>query len=69
MGRLVSPLMPVQPFTVRVYSLSGQLLGEQAVRPTASTDYLLPINKTSGICVVQVNSPEQGVTGSELIRK
>lgn len=67
--RLSFDKAPVQPFTVRVYSLSGQLLGEQAVRPTASTDYLLPINKTSGICVVQVNSPEQGVTGSELIRK
>ena len=60
---------PVQPFTVRVYALTGQLLGEQTVRPTASTDYLLPISNASGICVVQVNSPEQGITGSELIRK
>ena len=61
--------VPSQPFTVRVYSLSGNLLGEQAIRPTASTDYLLPISNAPGICVVQVNSPEQGVTGSELIRK
>ena len=61
--------IPAQPFTVRVYSLSGHLLDEQAIRPTASTDYLLPISNASGICVVQVNSPEQGITGSELIRK
>ena len=60
---------PSHPFTVRVYALTGQLLGEQTVRPTASTDYLLPISNASGICVVQVNSPEQGITGSELIRK
>jgi subtilisin family serine protease len=59
---------PTKPFTVRVYAVSGQLLGEQVVRPTASTDYLLPLGHASGICVVQVNSPEQGVTGSELIR-
>jgi len=67
--RLSFDKAPAQPFTVRVYSLSGQLLGEQAVRPTATTDYLLPLSNASGICVVQVNSAEQGVTGSELIRK
>ena len=67
--RLSFDKAPSQPFTVRVYSLSGQLLGEQAVRPTAKTDYVLPLSNASGICVVQVNSPEQGVTGSELIRK
>lgn len=67
--RLSFDKAPSQPFTVRVYSLSGQLLGEQAVRPTATTDYLLPLSNAAGICVVQVNSPEQGVTGSELIRK
>ena len=67
--RLSFDKAPSQPFTVRVYSLSGQLLGEQAVRPTAKTDYILPLSNASGVCVVQVNSPEQGVTGSELIRK
>jgi subtilisin family serine protease len=65
--RLSFDKAPAQPFTVRVYSLSGQLLGEHAVRPTASTDYLMPVSNASGICVVQVNSPEHGVTGSELI--
>ena len=67
--RLSFDKAPSQPFTVRVYSLSGQLLGEQAVRPTATTDYVLPLSNAAGICVVQVNSTEQGVTGSELIRK
>ena len=67
--RLSFDKAPSQPFTVRVYSLSGQLLGEQAVRPTAKTDYILPLSNASGVCVVQVNSPEQGITGSELIRK
>ena len=67
--RLSFEKTPSQPFTVRVYALTGQMLGEQTIRPTASTDYLLPISNASGICVVQVNSPEQGITGSELIRK
>ena len=67
--RLSFDKAPVQPFTVRVYSLSGQLLGKHAVRPTATTDYLLPIINASGVCIVQVNSQEHGVTGSELIRK
>lgn len=67
--RLSFAKAPTQPFTVRVYSLSGQFLGEHTVRPTATTDYLLPISNASGICVVQVNSPELGFTGSELIRK
>ena len=65
--RLSFDKAPAQPFTVRVYSLSGQLLGKHAVQPTTSTDYLLPISNASGVCVVQVNSPEHGVTGSELI--
>lgn len=59
---------PTKSFAVRVYTVSGQLLGQHVIRPTASTDYLLPLNNVSGICVVQVNSPEQGVTGSELVR-
>ena len=67
--RLSFDKAPAQPFTVRVYAVSGQLLGEQVVRPTSSTEYLLPLSNSSGIYVVQVNSPEQGVTGSELIRK
>lgn len=60
---------PTKPFTVRLYALSGQLLGEHTLRPTAATDYLLPLTPAYAITVVQVNSPEPGITGSELIRK
>ena len=67
--RLQFDQAPTQPFTVRIYTLSGQLLGEHSVRPTAATDYLLPLTGASGITVVQINSSEPGVTGSELIRK
>ena len=67
--RLSFDKAPLQPFTVRVYSLSGQLLSEQAVRPAATSDYVLPLAPASGISVVQVNSPEPGITGSELIRR
>ena len=67
--RLQFDQAPTQPFTVRIYTLSGQLLGEHSVRPTAATDYLLPLTGASGITVVQVNSSEPGITGSELIRK
>ena len=42
---------------------------EQAVRPTSTTDYVVPTAITTGIYAIQVNSPEAGVTGSELIRK
>lgn len=58
---------PAQPFTVRIYTLSGRLLNKQTLRPDG-IDYFLPL-VTSGITVVQVNSPEPGITGSELIRK
>jgi hypothetical protein len=58
---------PTQPFTVRLYTLSGQLLGEHSVRPDG-IGYFLPLT-ASGITVVQINSSEPGVTGSELIRK
>lgn len=67
--RLQFDQAPTQPFCVRIYTLSGQLLGEHSVRPTAVTDYLLPLTGASGITVVQVNSSEPGITGSELIRK
>ena len=67
--RLSFDQAPAKPFTVRVYAVSGQLLSEQTIRPTASTDYLLPISNASGICVVQVNSQEQNIAGSTLIRQ
>lgn len=65
--RLLFDHAPTQPFTVRLYDLSGQLLAEHALRP-AATDYFLPLT-ASGITVVQVNSSEPGITGSELIKQ
>ena len=65
--RLQFDQAPTQPFTVRLYTLSGQLLGEHSVRPDG-IGYFLPLT-ASGITVVQINSSEPGVTGSELIRK
>lgn len=66
--RLQFDKVPTRPFTVRIYSLTGQLQGEHTLCPTASNDYFLPLSRLSGISVVQVDSPEAGITGSELIR-
>lgn len=60
---------PTEPFHVRVYTLTGQLLTEQRFDPTSAMTYHVDIPKaSSGVYVVQVNSMEVGVTGSELIR-
>lgn len=60
---------PVHPFSVSVYTLSGQRLASECVQPDGSTRYLVALpSQSHGICVVQVNSREQGVTGSGLVR-
>lgn len=67
--RLTFDAAPSEPFVVRVYTVSGQLLCEQTLHPTAATVYTVTLPQASeGILVVQVNSAEQGVTGSELVR-
>jgi len=59
---------PQQSFRVRVYTVAGRLLAEQTLQP-GQTDYTVGIAQPlQGICVVQVDGTEQGVTGSELIR-
>lgn len=59
---------PQQSFRVRVYTVAGRLLAEQTLQPGQS-DYTVGIARPQqGICVVQVDGKEQGVTGSELIR-
>jgi len=59
---------PQQSFRVRVYTVAGRLLAEQTLQP-GQTDYTVGIARPQqGICVVQVDGKEQGVTGSELIR-
>lgn len=60
---------PVQPVSVKVYSVAGQLLMEQTLHPHGNTSFLLPVtNASKGIYIVQVNSSEEGLTGSEMIR-
>ena len=67
--RLQFDSAPNAPFTVRVYTVGGQLLNEQTFAPTTATSYSIAMDKPQqGICVVQVVSSEKGVAGSELIR-
>lgn len=59
---------PTKPLAVRVYTVSGLLVREQTIAPT-STTYVLSIPQVrQGVYVVQVDSAEKGMTGSELIR-
>ena len=66
--RLLFGKAPAKPFSVRIYALSGQLVGEHTMQANGATQYDLPLAQPSGIYAVQINSPETGVTGSELIR-
>jgi hypothetical protein len=59
---------PSQPFIVKVYTVDGKMIAEQIVTATGVNRYSIATPATSGICVVQINSDEKGVTGSELIR-
>lgn len=59
---------PSQPFSVRVYTVDRKMIAEQIVTATGVNRYSIATPVTSGICVVQINSDEKGVTGSELIR-
>ena len=60
---------PKQPFTVRIFALNGQLMGEQTLQPSDATSYHVALPHASrGVVLVQVNSPERGVTGSNIIR-
>ena len=59
---------PSQPFSVRVYTVDRKMITEQIVTATGVNRYSIATPATSGICVVQINSDEKGVTGSELIR-
>ena len=67
--RLTFDTPPTKPFTVSVYSVAGLLLSEQRIQPDGSTNYEIFMPKRpNGICVVQLRSNEQGMTGSELLR-
>lgn len=67
--RLLFETVPTQPFNVSVYTVQGQLLSTQHVEPANQLKaYEIPLSTDhKGLCVVQVTSTEQGITGSELI--
>ena len=67
--RLSFETAPIKPFSVSIYTVGGQIITKQNVQPNDSHIYDIDLpTKQKGICVVQVNSTEAGVTGSELIR-
>lgn len=67
--RLSFETAPIKPFSVNIYTVGGQIITKQYVQPNGSHIYNIDLpTKQKGICVVQVNSTEAGVTGSELVR-
>ena len=60
---------PRHPFTVRLFTLNGQLMGEQTLQPTDATSYSVALpHPSQGVVLVQVDSHEPGVTGSSILR-
>lgn len=61
--------IPHRPVHVSIYSVSGALLWQQQFQPVLLETTIPLTMLTSGIYVVQLTSVEQGVTGSQLVRK
>ncbi len=60
---------PIKTLSVTVYSVSGTRLCQQTISPTGATTYTVTVPQAkSGAYIVQVNSQETGLTGSEIIR-
>ncbi len=67
--RLTFNQAPTKPLSVTVYSVSGTRICQQTVSPTGATSYIIAVPQAkSGAHIVQVNSQETGLTGSEVIR-
>ncbi len=60
---------PSVPVTVSIYSTAGTLLLRKQLTPSSSQVTIALPPTATGIYVVQVNSPEFGITGSQLIRR
>jgi len=61
---------PVKRFCISVYSVSGAKVFSRAVNPSGDARFSIMVPQMGeGVYVVQVTSPEQGFTGSTLIRK
>ncbi len=60
---------PQKAISVTVYSISGTMLYQQTLTPTGATTYTIQLpHAQSGAHIIQVNSPETGLSGSEIIR-
>ncbi len=67
--RLSFDQAPQQSLCVTVYSVSGTKLYHQTVTPTGATTYMLQVPQAQGgLHIIQINSPETGFSGSEIIR-
>lgn len=60
--------LPSAPVTVSIYSAAGTLLLRQQLSPSSLQAAIALPPTATGICVVQINSSEPGITGSQLIR-
>lgn len=60
---------PRRPFTVSLFSLTGQLLMRHTVEPPEGDTCTVSLPTTAhGISIVQIDSTEPGMTGSEIIK-
>ncbi len=67
--RLTFNQAPTKALSVTVYSVSGAKLCQQTISPNGATTYTVAVPQArSGAHIVQVNSQEAGLTGSEVIR-
>jgi len=67
--RLTFNQAPTKTLSVTVYSVSGAKLCQQTISPTGATSYTVAVPQArSGAHIVQVNSQETGLSGSEVIR-
>ena len=56
------------PVRVRIYALTGALLVEQQLKPSASACYLPLPSAVRGVVLVETESKDKGLTGSSLVR-
>ena len=56
------------PVRVRIYALTGALLVEQQLKPSASVCYLPLPSAVRGVVLVETESKDKGLTGSSLVR-
>lgn len=65
--RLQLDTAPKHPLTIRVYTVGGQLVISRQLAGSA-IDYHLPLSLSHEVYVIEVDSDEPGIKGSQLIR-